>query len=171
MIPHGAGRVKARRRLLWLVCGLATWGGCARLAACEIDKVRAEVLDYKEQMAPLEKEEADLRRRMVEFDDKIYTNEKAGVDLLRALLVEKTRAFVKSLMAVQVKSRLLEPHHRQKIAAYGVLLSAYETLMHGYPKGDFDAVRKALEEREKAVHSLDAADLALRRLMQKYRDK
>jgi hypothetical protein len=156
---------------LWLLCALLAGGGCSRLARCELDKVRSEVLDYDVQMAPLRTQEAELRRRMVEFDDKIFTNQKAGVDLLRAVLVAQAREFLTRLMAVPVRSHLLRPHHQRKIAAYARVVAAYETLMKAYPREDFDAVRQGLTQREVALRELEAADLRLRRLLQKYRSQ
>lgn len=131
--------------------------------------MRTEVLDYDAQMAPLRKPEASLRRRMQEFDDKIFTNQKAGVDLLRAVLAKQAREFLDGLMKVPVRSHLLRPHHQRKVAAYARLVAAYETLMRAYPKEDFDAVREGLRQREEALRELDAADLRIRRLLQKYR--
>jgi len=165
----GARRLRRARGGLYLLCALLVGGGCSRLARCEPDKVRAEVLDYDTQMEPLRKPEASLRRRMAEFDDKIFTNQKAGVDLLRAVLVAQARAFLDRLMKVPVRSHLLRPHHQRKIAAYARLVAAYETLMGAYPKEDFKAVRRGLKQREEALRELDAADLRLRRLLQKYR--
>lgn len=164
------GRRGARsRRALWLLCAVLAGGGCSRLARCELDKVRAAVLDYDAQMTPLRDDEARLRRRMDELDDKIFTNQKAGVDLLRAVLVEAARRFVGRLMGVRVRSHLILPHHERKVAAYARLVSAYEALVKAYTAQDFDAVRAGLEEKERATHELEAADLQIRRLLVKYR--
>lgn len=157
------------RRVLWLVCALLAGGGCTRLARCELDKVRASVLDYDAQMEPLRAEEAALRLRMTELDDKIFTNQKAGVDLLRAVLTDKVRRFLARLMGVRVRSHLLTPHHDRKVAAYARLLAAYEILLKAYPAEDFDAVRAGLQQKEQATHELEAAEQQIRRLLVKYR--
>jgi hypothetical protein len=134
-----------------------------------MDKVRAEVLDYDARTSKVRADEARLRERMAELDDKIYTNQKAGVDLLRAVLVEDVRRFLARLVEVRVRSRLLQPHHDKKVSAYGRLLEAYETLLKAYPAEDFDAVRAGLEQKAKAAQELEAADQQIRRLLVKYR--
>ncbi len=151
--------------LLVAVCA----GSCTRLARCEMDKVRADVLDYEVQTRPLAAEERRLRGRVAEFEGKVFTNQKAGVDLLRALLARATDDFARKLARVKVRSRLLRPHHRAKVAAYRELARAYRQLMDAYPRADFDAIRQGHRLRERAMRHLEAANLKLSRLIRKYR--
>jgi hypothetical protein len=158
-----------RALLLALLCvGAAS---CSRLARCEMDKVRAEVLDYQERMQRLRKKRRRLDKHIAEFEDKVFTNQKAGVDLLRAVLVEEVRDYLAALRRVRVKSHLLRPHHREKIKALQSLAAAYETLMRAYPAEDFDAIRQGLAQRKRAQRRLARAELEIRRLVQKYRER
>ena len=150
-----------------LVCLCAA--SCAKLARCQMDKVRADVLHYEEQLKPLKKQERKLRERIDEFEGKIFTNQKAGVDLLKAELVRSTHDFAAKLAAVKVRSHLLRPHHRRKVIAYKRLAQAYEQLMAAYPRADFDAIRKGLKLRDRAMRERAAADLKLARLIRKYK--
>ena len=156
-------------RLVALVVLCLSAGSCAKLARCEMDKVRSDVLDYEAQMKPLSAQERQLRQRIAEFEGKIFTNQKAGVDLLKAVLVRATRDFSQKLATVHVRSRLLRPHHRKKVAAYGELAVAYEQLMKAYPRADFAAIRAGLKERELAMRKLEAAELRLNRMIRKYK--
>jgi hypothetical protein len=154
--------------LLLLGLGAAS---CARLARCEVDRVRAEVLDYDAQMKPLRPAERELHRRMDELEGKIFTNQKAGVDLLSAVLVQATVEFSRRLAGVRVRSHLIRPHHQKKIHAFQELALAYEQLMRAYPKADFDAIRAGLKRRAQATRELEAADLRLTRLLRKYQHR
>lgn len=159
------------RAPLWLAIALAGGGSCARLARCEMDKVRAEVLAYDRQirdMAPLERR---WKRHVAEFDGKIFTNQKAGVDLLRAVLVAETREILAALEAVRVRSRLIRPLHAARVRAVRRLLGAYERLMRAYPAEDFKAIRAGLADRESAWRSLQRAELEISHLVQKYRSR
>jgi len=156
---------------LWLVVAVAGAGSCSRLAHCEMDKVRAEVLAYDRQVRRLAPQEQSWKRHVAEFDGKILTNQKAGVDLLHAVLVRETRDYLVALKSVKVTSRLIRPHHAARIRAVRRLLRAYETLMRAYPREDFDAVRKGLAERELAWRDLQRAELEIAHLVQKYRSR
>jgi hypothetical protein len=160
-----------RRPFPWFLLLLFGSASCAQLTQCEIDRVRAEIKDYDRQMAELRPEEKALRRRIEEFDGKIFTNQKAGVDLLRAVLVQKTRDFAKRLAEVRVKSKLLKPLHRRKVAAYDQLAKAYQLLLEAYPREDFEAIKKGLKQRERAMRALAKANLALARMIRQYQDR
>ena len=142
---------------------------CSKLARCEMDKVRAEVLDYDEQVRELRPLQRRWKRHIEEFEGKIFTNQKAGVDLLRAVLVKETWEMHRQLKAVKVRSRLLRKPHDRRVAAVQSLARAYEGLMKAYPKEDFAAIRKGLKAREEAMRRLARAELAIKRLIQKYR--
>lgn len=142
---------------------------CAKLARCQMDKVRADVLHYEEQCGPLAKQERELSGRIDELEGKIFTNQKAGVDLLKAVLVRATHAYADKLAAIQVRSDLLRPLHRKKVIAYKRLAQAYEQLMAAYPRADFDAIRRGLKLRERAMRDRAAAELQLARLIRKYK--
>ncbi len=144
---------------------------CSRLARCEMDKVRARVLDYAEQRHALRAQERRLKRHIAEFDGKIFTNQKAGVDLLRAVLVKEVHAFLAALRKIRVRSKLLRPHHQALITALSHLAKAYELLMRAYPQEDFDAIRRGLAQRKKAMREMERAELQIRRLIQKYRTR
>lgn len=162
-------RTSPRPRLATLVLVSLSACSCAKLARCEMDKVRADVLDYEAQMKPLAREERQLRLRIDEFEGKIFTNQKAGVDLLEAVLVRATSDFARKLAAVRVRSHLLRPHHRQKVHAYQELALAYAKLMRAYPQADFAAIRAGLKAREQAMRKLEAVQLKLARMIQKYK--
>jgi len=161
--------VPLRPRLTTLVLLSLTACSCAKLARCELDKVRADVLDYETQMKPLKREERQLKQRIDEFESKIFTNQKAGVDLLEAVLVWQTSEFVKKLTGVHVRSHLLRPLHQEKVRAYQELSRSYAQLMRAYPRADFPAIRAGLKTQEKAMRRLEAVDLKLRRMIRKYK--
>jgi hypothetical protein len=144
---------------------------CGPLARCELDQVRADVLDYERRVAVHAAEERALRARIAEFDRKIFTNEKAGVDLLRAELALATGAHARRLGAVKVRSHLLRKAHRQKVQALASLARAYDELLRAYPAADFAAIRAGLATRDQAMREMEAADLALTRLVRKYREQ
>lgn len=160
-----------RPRLATLILVSLSLGSCAKLARCELDKVRADVLDYERQMKPLAKQEKKLKERITEFEGKVFTNQKAGVDLLRAVLVRATLDFARKLATVKVRSHLLRAPHRQKVAAYQELALAYVQLMEAYPKADFAAIRAGLKKRAEAMRKLDAVDLKIARLIRKYKQR
>jgi len=164
-------RIILRGRLATLVMLSFAVGSCTRLARCELDKVRAEVLDYEAKMKPLRSEERMLKRRIAEFEGKIFTNQKAGVDLLEAVLVRATTGFARKLANLQVRSHLIRPHHLKKVHAYQELSVAYAQLMSAYPRADFTAIRAGLKKREQAMRKLEAAELKLTRMIQKYKRK
>ena len=120
-----SARTSSRPRLATLVLLSLTACSCTKLARCELDKVRADVLDYEAQMKPLQPQERQLKRRIDEFEGKIFTNQKAGVDLLEAVLVRATSDFVRKLTAVRVRSHLIRPLHQKKVHAYQELALAY----------------------------------------------
>jgi len=161
--------VSFRPRLATLVLISLSACSCAKLARCELDKVRADVLAYEAQMKPLRPEERRLKRRMEEFEGKIFTNQKAGVDLLEAVLVRATSEFARKLAAVKVRSHLIRPLHRQKVQAYQELALVYVQLMAAYPKADFPAIRAGLKKREVAMRKLEAVQLKLTRMIRKYK--
>jgi hypothetical protein len=136
--------------------------------SCQIDKVRNDVLDYRDRCKALAKEEGELKRRIAEFDGKIFTNQKAGVDLLKALLVEATEHYAERFSAITVRSRLIRPHHRQKARALRDLARAYRQLMKAYPREDFPGIRAGLRRREQAMRELAQAELRIHRLIRKY---
>jgi len=154
-----------------LALAAALLAACTPLSRCELDEVRANVLDYERRVAVHAAEERALRSRIAEFDRKIFTNEKAGVDLLKAELARATAAHARRLAAVQVRSHLLRPAHRQKVRALEELAAAYEQLLRAYPAADFAAIRSGLAAREQAMREMEAADLALVRLTRKYREQ
>ena len=167
MPPDRPRRAALPRGLVLIL--LLSLGSCAKLARCEMDKVRADVLDYEKQTKPLRAEERKLKQRIDELEGKIFTNQKAGVDLLRAVLVRATTDFADKLSKIPIRSRLIRPHHDRKVRAYIKLAAAYQKLMHAYPAADFDAIRAGLAERERAMRELAAAELKLRRLLRKYK--
>jgi predicted lipid-binding transport protein (Tim44 family) len=162
-------RIHKRPRLATLVLLSLTACSCTKLARCEMDKVRADVLDYETQTKPLQKEERQLRQRIDEFEGKVFTNQKAGVDLLKAVLVRATLDYTRKLVAVRVRSHLIRPHHQRKVHAYQQLALAYEQLMRAYPQADFAAIRAGLKIREQAMRKLEAVQLKLARLIRKYK--
>ncbi len=164
-------RIIRRGRLATLVVLCISVCSCTRLARCELDKVRSAVLDYEAKMKPLRTEERQLKRRIDEFEGKIFTNQKAGVDLLEAVLVRATASFASKLANLQVRSHLIRPHHLQKVRAYQELSVAYSQLMAAYPRADFAAIRVGLKKREQAMRRLEAAELRLARMIQKYKRK
>ncbi len=163
--------VPMRPRLVTLLLLSLSVGSCAKLARCELDKVRADVLDYETQNKPLASQERELRKRIVEFEGKIFTNQKAGVDLLKAVLVRATLDYARKLATVQVRSHLILPLHRKKVVAYKELAVAYEQLMRAYPAQDFAAIREGLKKRELAMRKREAAELALNRMIRKYKHR
>ena len=154
-----------------LYAGVVGLCGCARIASCEMDRIRADVLRYEQQMKPLRDEERRLGRRIQEFEGKIFTNQKAGVDLLRAVLTPATDDYANKLAALKVHSRLIRPHHLRKVAAYQRLAAAYKKLQAAYPKADFEAIRQGLALRQEAMHELAEVELRLARLIRKYKRK
>lgn len=162
-------RPSLRPRLTTLVVLSLTVCSCAKLARCELDKVRADVLAYETEMKPLQKQERQLKRRMVEFEGKIFTNQKAGVDLLEAVLVRATLEFARELAGVEVRSHLIRPLHQKKMQAYQELALSYAQLMAAYPKADFPAIRAGLKKRELAMRKLEAVELKLTRLIRRYK--
>jgi len=160
---------RPRPRLAALVLVSLAACSCAKLARCEMDRVRADVLDYEAQMKPLQPQERQLRMRIDEFEGKIFTNQKAGVDLLEAVLVRATSDFARNLAAVRVRSHLLRPHHQQKVHAYQELALAYAKLVRAYPQADFAAIRAGLKAREQAMKKLEAVQVKLARMIQKYK--
>jgi hypothetical protein len=164
-------RITRRSRLATLVLLSLTVGSCTRLARCELDKVRADVLDYEAKMKPLQPEERRLKRRIDEFEGKIFTNQKAGVDLLEAVLVRATGQFAGKLAKMPVRSHLIRPLHLKKVHAYQELSVAYVQLMTAYPRADFAAIRVGLKKRDQAMRKLEAAELSLARMIQKYKRK
>lgn len=164
-----SARTSSRPRLATLVLLSLTACSCTKLARCELDKVRADVLDYEAQMKPLQTQERQLKRRIDEFEGKIFTNQKAGVDLLEAVLVRATSDFVRKLTAVRVRSHLIRPLHQKKVHAYQELALAYAQLMAAYPRADFAAIRVGLKKREQAMRKLEAVELELVRMIRKYK--
>ena len=145
--------------------------GCASVRSCQIDKVRDDVLDYRDRCKSLEKEEQELKKRIAEFDGKIFTNQKAGVDLLKALLVQATERYAKRFAAISVRSRLIKPHHQKKARALKDLARAYRLLMKAYPREDFPGIRAGLALRKRAMRQLAQAELQINRLIRKYESK
>lgn len=136
-----------------------------------MDKVRAEVLAYNRQIHALSPLEHRWKQHVAEFDGKIFTNQKAGVDLLRTVLVAETREVLAALEAVTVRSKLIRPLHAARVQAVRRLLGAYERLMRAYPAEDFKSIRFGLAEREIAWRKLRRAELGISHLVQKYRSR
>jgi hypothetical protein len=154
-----------------LVFGALALTACKKIHSCEFDKVRAEVLDYEHQMSRLVKEERALKRRMVEFHNKVYTNQKAGVDLLKAVLVRATKHYAQRFAALPVRSRLLKPYHRKKARALKTLAQVYAKLVVAYPKADIPTIRTEEARLEKAMRAMAAAELRLTRLIRRYKSR
>jgi len=143
--------------------------GCVR--SCDLDPVESDLRHFLKQREDMADQRRGLLARMKEFDDKVFVNQEAAADLLRADLVARADAFAKRYGHMTVKSRSVKRVYRKELAGYRTLARAYHILLDGLSTRNSAKIRKGLRLKDQGTRQMKGAALALQKLERKFRKR
>lgn len=142
------------------------FGRCVQ--RCQLDPVEQDLNRFKEERAKLSKEHRKLSARIKEFEDKVFVNQPATLDLLKADLTRRCRQFVARLSAIKVKTKTVGKILRTEVQGYQELARAYAMLQDAFEREDNSKIREGLKMRQKAMQLIEKARSHRLELRRKY---
>lgn len=146
----------------WVGCGV----DCAR--KCHLDPVERDVDRWKSQLSALATQRRELMQRVREFEDKVFVNQKAALDLLKADLAERCSKFVRRLAAVEVETVPVRRVHKREVEGFRNLARSYAILQSAFENENAHGIRRGLQIRRDALVKIRGAELARLKLERKY---
>ena len=135
---------------------------------CQLDPVEQDLNRWKSQRAALAEQRRELMQRVREFDDKVFVNQKAALDLLRADLAKRCADFVKRLRAVKVGTAAVHRAHRLELDGFAKLAESYSILQSAFETENASGIRRGLKTRQRALRLIRGAEVARQKLERKY---
>lgn len=151
---------------LALFCITHCQSDCVR--RCGLDPVEVDLKRYKKQRAELSQETNELMSRVDEFEDKVFVNQRAALDLLRADLTERTSVFARKFAGIRVETDVVREVYEKELEGYKNLAKAYRVLQNAFETNDASSIRKGLKLREKGLRLVRGAEMELNKLERKY---
>lgn len=122
----------------------------------------------KSQRAALAKQRRELMERVREFEDKVFVNQKAAYDLLRADLARRCTDFAERLKAVKVRTAPVRRAHRLELNGFAKLAQSYSILQTAFETENASGIRRGLRTRQRALRLIRGAEVARQKLERKY---
>lgn len=138
------------------------------VSRCGLDPVEVDLKRFKAQRRELRGERRALMQRVDEFEDKVFVNQRAALDLLRADLTERSARFVRAFAGVEIETETVGKVYRKELTGYEKLASAYSTLQTAFETNDASMIRKGLKLREEGLRLIKGANAQRNKLERKY---
>jgi hypothetical protein len=162
---------KPTRRVLvvfWML--LSTAASCRSdcVSRCGLDPVEEDLKRFKAQRRELHAQRGKLMQRVREFEDKVFVNQRAALDLLRTDLTQRAARFVRKFAGVEIETRTVGRVYKKELNGYEKLARAYSVLQTAFETNDAELIRKGLHLRKEGLLMLEGAEEARDRLERKY---
>ncbi len=135
---------------------------------CGLDPIEVDLNRFKKQKAEIAQDTRDLMARVEEFEDKVFVNQRAALDLLRVDLVSRSSEYVRKLAGMEIKTDVVKDIFEKELKGYEKLALAYRILENAFENNDAAMIRKGLALREKGLHLVKGAETELNELERKY---
>ncbi len=149
-----------------LFCMAQCQSDCVR--RCGLDPVEVDLKRYKKQREELSQETSELMARVDEFEDKVFVNQRAALDLLRADLTERASLFARKFAGISVETDVVREVYEKELEGYKNLAKAYRVLQNAFETNDASSIREGLELREKGLRLVKGSEIELNKLERKY---
>ena len=150
--------------LLFFVSGCQA--DCVR--RCHLDPVEQDLNRWKSQRAKLGPERTKLISRVKEFEDKVFVNQKAALDLLKADLTHRCTRFALKLSEIKVKTRTVGRVHKKELKGFRRLAESYRILQTAFEVEDAKGIRRGLSIRQQALRLIRGAEQGKKKLERQY---
>lgn len=135
---------------------------------CGLDPIEVDLNRFKTQKAGISEETKMLKARVDEFEDKVFVNQRAALDLLRVDLVSRSAEYVRKFARMEIKTDVVKEIYEKELNGYKKLAEAYRILQNAFETNDSSLIRKGLSLREKGLHLVRGAEIDLNKLERKY---
>lgn len=138
------------------------------VSRCGLDPVEVDLKRFKKQRRQINPHRRALMARVKEFEDKVFVNQRAALDLLRADLTDRAASFAKKFAGMEIETQTVGKVYRRELKGYEKLAEAYSILQTAFETNDAALIRKGLRLRKEGLRAIKGAAMARNKLERKY---